>query len=239
MLLDLACPPFVSHINLTTQTTTTIMRTKINWKLLLTAATALAGIQVAHATGYSIDMTFDGTDITLDGGSTDPIGLELFDSDTFNLELRASNDDCWRVDNDISGFFVPLTFGLQDSGERYANIVTSFYLDGTEILSARITDINVLQETVHVGAQSWDLSSGLEFDAVFMDYELVSSTADTVISDPLTDDYFNSFGSSDRPFFRHSSISYVTKSSSVPDGGATAALLGLSLAGLLRMQRRK
>lgn len=190
-------------------------------------------LQNANSIVFDFDMTFDGTSITLDSGSTIPAGTSLSVGDSFDLNLRAAGNDFWRVDAIYDNVFVPLDFFVLDSGARQANIESVFFLDGIEVAS--IIDTNITQSFVHIGAEHWTLAAGLEFDTVSMNYSLLSSTAASTVIQPASrgsQDFFDSFGSAGSPFFRSDEISYQT--ASVPESSSLALLvvgfLGIRLA---------
>ena len=91
-----------------------------------------------------------------------------------SLDLHAANNDYWTLLANYNEF-VPLSFGVNESATRTANITTEFLLDGAVVHS--FSDVGVTQEFVHVGAQNWNLVAGLVFDQVHMSYTLNSSTS--------------------------------------------------------------
>ena len=144
-------------------------------KLMATSAVALLGLSVAaQAASYNFDYVYDGTTLSLVGGSDTPDGTVLNDGDDFRLTMSAAGTDYWDVVVAVVGAFVPLSFAVTESGDRIADISTSWKLDGSEVASR--TDTNQLQQYVHVGAQEWDLAAGLLFDQVVIDYTLLSAT---------------------------------------------------------------
>ena len=200
-------------------------------KVLVGLLTVAGMFGSANADVFNFDMLFDGTTVSLNAGSDNPVGTSLIAGDSFNLQLSAANDDFWRVDTSLNNQFVPLTFFVLDAGSRTGNVNTGFFLDGTEVF--RINEGNVGQSSVHIGANNWTLNSGLEFDTVIMDYTLVSSTSSTTIQS--RPNYFDGFGLSDSPFFDSDNITY--EAGSVPEP-ATLTLLGAGLA-LFGRRRRK
>lgn len=199
-----------------------------------TSFTLLGTPTLAGSSGiHNFSMTFDGSTTSLDLGSSDPNGVVLFPNDVFTVDLHtAGPNDLWQVTAPVDQFF-PLSFAVNEAGQRTANAATRFELDGTEVFA--INEPGVAQEEVHVGAQHWALPAGLKFDKVFLEYELLSSTtASTTISTTFSADLFNAFGSADRPIFRHPDVVYTT----VPEPTSLALLgLGTWLAAC-RMRRR-
>jgi MprA protease rhombosortase-interaction domain-containing protein len=110
-----------------------------------------------------------------------------------------------------------------------------FYLDGAAVET--ISEMGVSQSFVHIGPQSWTLPVGLVFDTATVNYSLLTSTTalTTIQSVP---DIFDTFGSTERPFFRHSSFEYIEGAVPVP-GTLTLVAIGLAGFGLRRSSRRK
>lgn len=183
----------------------------------------------AKATIYNFDMTFDGTSLTLDGGSDTPNGTPLAVGDSFVLNIHAAGSDFWNVVVDYDEF-VPLTFGVSGSADRNADIATNWLLDGSIVHST--TKTGVTQAQVHVGAQDWDLSAGLAFDTVVLTW--VFNAIDIATSSIIqagSADMFLDFD--ETPFFRSASIEYV---SGVPLPASLPLMLG-ALGGLAGLQR--
>ncbi|CAN0373004.1 unnamed protein product, partial [Ectocarpus sp. 4 AP-2014] len=173
---------------------------------------------------FSFDFTFDGTDISLDAGSTDPVGISLVADDTFELDLHAAPGDFWRVESAYSQSF-PMSFIVNPAGSRNGDSVASFLRGGVEVFE--IAELGVSQLEVHIGAQNWTLPVGLEFDTVLLSYMLNSAVAlppdteniaTTIIDRP---DVFGSISNPERPFFRNSSLVYET----IPE--PTGLLMGM------------
>lgn len=179
-------------------------------------------VQAGAATIFDFEITVDGTTPSVDPGSTDPVGVTMFPGDSFLLDLHASPDSYWRVNAEFSQSF-PLSFIVNPSGERLANVVSSFQRNGVEV--ANIAKSGIIQSQVHIGAENWTLPTGLEFDTVLMNYDLLDAvelgggnTVDTIIQDrPFL---FGNIGSSERPFFRHPNIAFIT----IPEPTALAML---------------
>lgn len=188
----------------------------------------------AFAATYTYDVTYDGVS-AIAGIGSDTIDGSTFDAgDSFDLTLSTAGDDYWSVDGTFDAVFVPLSFLVEDSGTRTADIVTTFYLDGVEV--AQIVDTGVSQEFNHIGAQTWTLVSGLEFDEVVMNYDLVASTATTVISSDS--DIFEGFGGSNSPFYTSPNIGY-NQAAVVPlPAGLPLALTALGLLGIVSRRRK-
>lgn len=168
---------------------------------------------VCSAAAFSFDFTFDGADISLDAGSTDPVGVSLMADDRFEADLHAASGGFWRVDAAYTQSF-PMSFIVNPAGSRNGDSVASFLREGVEVLE--IAEIGVIQEEVHIGAQNWTLPVGLEFDTVLLSYTLnsaVSLPPDTdLVATTIADrpDVFGSISNPERPFFRNSSLAYLT-----------------------------
>lgn len=199
----------------------------------------------AAANSFAFSMTFDGTDISLDSGSDTPDGATLQASDgitpgdSFTIDLHTAGDAYWNVLSDFQLSF-PLSFATTQSAVRNADIETNWLLDGFSVFST--TESGVDQQEVHVGAQYWDLPSGLSFDTVLLTWvfnsiEPVGIAAldliETVIS-ASGPDLFEDFGSPGRPFFRSNSIEYVTSAVPLP---ATLPLMLGAIGGLVGIRR--
>ncbi|MEL6212266.1 MAG: hypothetical protein AAFQ96_01615 [Pseudomonadota bacterium] len=201
----------------------------------IAAAAAIFMSSTAHATDFTFNISFDGSDVSIDAGSDVPEGASFEVGDTFALTFAATDDSFWRVLEDYSAF-VPLSFATTEGAARTANIDTQFLLDGAVVNS---TSEIATQSSFHIGAENFDLVSGLEFDTITLNWEFVS------IDDPLvatiisfSSDIFNGFGQAGvAPFFRADDIAFITDAV-VPLPGA-AVLFGTALLGGAAARRRK
>ncbi len=186
--------------------------------LIVGLFSALASVQAAVI--YDFDVGYDGSTVTVDGGSVDPIGVNLEIGDSFNYNVQTANNDYWQVD--VAGSFFPFfALGTNDSAVRYADVSLSLLLDGVEVFS--YSEFNLWHANVHIGTNSISLAAGLLFDEMVMDYQLLSSGSGN--TNTITD-YF--WGNRSPETF--SEISYV-ESSEVPEPGSIVLLI-LGLSGL-------
>lgn len=205
------------------------------FSLTLGLALCLSACSESDALTFNFDMTYDGTSIAVDAGSTDPAGTSLSPGDSLTASVLASSGNFWRVDAPYSQLF-PMTFIVNPVGERIGDVDSSFLLNGVEVLN--IAEPAVLQTQVHIGAQNWTLPVGLEFDTVILTYGMTSAT-ELGNSNPVTTtiasrpDIFGSLSAPDRPFFRHPSISF----NAVPEP-STLALAAIGLLGMRFTRRR-
>ena len=195
---------------------------------------ALLFSQKAEAASFNFNYTFDGTSISQNAGSDTADGTSLSVGDNFLLTVSAAANDFWKVESDYSDF-VPLSYVLTESAFRTASITTTWLLDG--VIQETLVE-TAFQGEVHVGAQSWNLLTGLMFDEVIIDwtFDAIDNLASTVISES-SPDIFEPFGDPGAPFFRASEISY-NNMAAVPLPAGLSLMLG-ALGGLGLIARRR
>jgi hypothetical protein len=186
----------------------------------------------ANATIINVDLTFDGSVLSLDVGSDTPGGSSLIAGDSVFVDLYAAGGDFWWVDFDYGPQLFPLTFATNEAGDRIGNVFSEFFLNGLSVLT--ISELGVAQSSVHIGPQSWSIVAGISFDNIVMQYDLVSSTTDTTIS--IRDGIFETFGIPGNPIFNNGNISY--NSASVPEP-STLAIFALGMIGLASRRFKK
>jgi hypothetical protein len=194
----------------------------------------------AHATAYNFEFTFDGSMISLDAGSDTPGGTDLMIGDTFMIDVSAASGAFWRVDAAYSEF-VPLSFAVSDLADREVNLTATFLRNGLTV--ATIADPGLIQSSIHVGGQQFDLALGLEFDQVLVDWEFLSITPDVIGQDTTVINtepgFFNAFGDPERPFYNASEISFI-RAQAMPVAGSLPLMAGALVAfGVVARRRNR
>ncbi len=188
----------------------------------------------AHATTYNFNMTYDGTALSLNPGSDAPNGTVLNVGDSFNISLKAEGTNFWHVNSDYNVLF-PLSFLVSEAATRAADIATNFLLDGAGVQSTAQTGVS--QSFVHVGAQTFSLASGFDFDEVSLIWTLLAidiGGPSTIVAGP---GFFNGFGQGDAPFVNSPKITYSSVSA-VPVPAAFPLLL-TAVAGMGALSRKR
>ena len=195
---------------------------------VLILAVALSSTR-ASAVLLDFDVTFDGTDISLDAGSDTVLGTMIAVGDTFNYNMGTAGNDFWKVDV-TAEYFPFLAFTTVESGDRDGTFSLNLLLDG--VSQFLLTPPAVTNSTVHIGTNTVSLVAGLMFDEIILNYSLTASTSNTTISQYV-------IGSSipNVPGGFTSGISYNT-ATDVP-APATLVIFGLGLAGLGYSRRKK
>jgi len=136
---------------------------------------ALAATPPSQAALYNFDVLYSGGGVaSLVAGSNNPTAVNLASGDNFNYRLIASGSDFWSVIS--GGSFFPLFSlpTLNDSGTRTANFTLTLSLDGaTQFV---FSEFGITNSFVHIGTNTVDLATGLQFDQMFLEYNLLSST---------------------------------------------------------------
>jgi hypothetical protein len=199
-------------------------------KLTMSVVAILMAVSSAQAaTFYNFDITYNGTSTSVDGTSDPVAGTNLLVGDHFTLDIHAATTGYWSVNTSFNTSIFA-SFALTTSATRTGNVTTTLFLDGLQVLQD--VDLNLSQGAIHMGSQGLFLPTGTLFDQVIVDYSFLSSTGvNSVIQNSLFQPTFNEL-------YNNSRINYVQGVQGVPDTGATLALLGFALSGLVGLRLR-
>ena len=140
------------------------------------ASAALAS--PASATSYIFDATYDGTSVTLNAGSADPVGLTLFAGDEIIYTLSAIAGSGWMT-NSADSLFPFLAFPIDEAGNRDVTYSLDFLRSGASIF----TDSGSVRNSfVHFGTNTVAFNSGLIADAFRLSVAFDSGDSATINS---------------------------------------------------------
>ena len=202
---------------------TTMKLSKLIVSSALILTVALSSTR-ASAVLLDFDVTYDGTDISLDIGSDTVLGTGIAVGDTFNYNIGATGNDFWKVDITTS-YFPFLAFTTAEVGVRDGTFSLNLLLDGVSQLF--LAPSAVSNSTVHIGTNAISLVAGLMFDEIILDYTLTASTIDTTISQ-----YVIGGANPNVPGGFTSGISYNAGAAIDVPAPATLVLFWLGLVGL-------
>lgn len=147
---------------------------------MLATVAGLALSSSAHATDYLFDVLYAGDGIaSLAAGSDNPEGTMLFEGDTFVWTITLTDDRYWAV-TESKSYFPLMAFATNEAGERSGDFTLTLYNDASEVFSISYAGEGTAE--VHVGTNGITLDAGLTFDAMRLDYTLVSAVE---VDDPL------------------------------------------------------
>lgn len=129
---------------------------------------------IAHAANYNFDVLYSGAGVaTLNAGSDNPYGLALFEGDTFSWTITAQGADAWTV---VTGgdFFPLMGFAVDEPGDRVGDFTLTLNNGGSSVFTASETD--VVTSEVHLGTNDINLSTGLVFNQMYLQYSLTQAT---------------------------------------------------------------
>jgi hypothetical protein len=197
---------------------------------ILVVAIVMALSSAQAATFYNFDITYNGTSTSVDGTSDPVAGTNLLVGDHFTLDIHAATTGYWSVNTSFNTSIFA-SFALTTNATRTGNVTTTLFLDGSQILQD--VDLNLSQSAIHMGSQGLFLPTGTLFDQVIVDYTFVSISGgvNSIIQNNPLQPAFNQL-------YNDSRINYVQGAQGVPDTGATLALLGFALSGLVGLRLR-
>lgn len=200
-------------------------------RLAIAAAVASLAFS-AQASSYNFDVLYSGNNIAaLAGGSDDPVGQSILGGDSFLWTITAQAGAEWQVMS-TAGYFPLMAFYVLDSGARDGDWTLTLKNNGADVFTT--SETNSVQQYVHMGTNTINLSAGLVFDAMELNYTLNSFTPeDSGYSDNVIQGLLPIFGA---PEMNTSSPGIIY--APVPEPG-TYALLAAGLAVVAGVARRR
>ena len=141
------------------------------------AAVLLAGgaivAQPAWAANYTFDVLYSGFgNATLEAGSDDPVGTTLWDGDSFDWTITAQGLASWTVVTG-GGFFPLQAFTTYEAGTRTGDFTLTLSNDGAPVYTT--SETGAVNNYVHIGTNTINLTSGLVFDQMQLHYTLTTA----------------------------------------------------------------
>ncbi len=143
----------------------------------LAIAAAVASLAMsAQANNYNFDVLYSGNNnAALAIGSDDPVGQSVAATDSFLWTITAQAGAEWQVIS-TAGYFPLMAFAVNDSGARDGNWTLTLKNNGADVFTT--SETNSIQQYVHMGTNTINLTAGLVFDAMELNYTLNSFTPD-------------------------------------------------------------
>ncbi len=136
--------------------------------LLLSASAA-----PAFGDNFVFDVEYLGDDQTqLVPGSDEPVGQFIEPGDTFQWTIESVVGSYWLVESG-GGFFPLMAFSVDPAGARTGDFTLVLRKDGADVFS--LVGDDVITQEVHLGTNTVELPTGLMFDEMFLDFELIES----------------------------------------------------------------
>ncbi len=140
--------------------------------IALLAAGLMTG-PTAEAAFYNFDVLYSGSGVAaLAPGSADPNGVNLLPGDSFDWRIKAEGSEFWRVDS-TAGYFPLMAFFTLPGGARTGDFTLSLLRGGSSVFS--VTETDAVNQFIHVGTNTINLTAGLEFDEMFLSFLLDSA----------------------------------------------------------------
>lgn len=134
-----------------------------------------SALQSASAqTSYVFDVQYSGGgNSALASGSDDPNGTNLLPGDDFLWTIQAMNSAYWHVTTG-GGFFPLMAFAVSEPGTRVGDFTLTLSRNSLSVFS--YSEIGAITNFVHVGTNTVNLPTGLDFDNMQLAFVLTSAT---------------------------------------------------------------
>ncbi len=142
-------------------------------KLLASCSAAfLCMSSAAHSTTYSFDFVYDGSILSVAGGSDPVDGTVINVGDSFTLSISAAPGGFWTTAFDVVNGFVLAALATQESANRTGDISTTLSYQGSTVVSE--TETGTVESYVHIGSQLTTVDAGTLFDRFVVEYTLTA-----------------------------------------------------------------